>query len=567
MKRITLLILIFNTLICAGQIWYDDNANLHGVNYSFGNTYFPGGVSFCDFNGDGLDDLTYATTEGSEVLFFINTGGSFTKVDLGINETLYNKQVLWVDYDNDGDKDFFMANYMGSNKFYRNDGNLNFTDISNTCGLFTMDLFTSGATFGDIDKDGDLDVFICNLDKTTFSQRNYLYRNDGGTFTDISYTSGITIGNHLSFCASFLDYDNDGDQDLYVANDKPGTMNRLYNNDGLGGFTDVSVSSGTGIFIDAMSTTIEDYDYDGWLDIYVTNLNAGNHHLRNNGDGTFTDVAAAVGTGFYAVGWGAVFLDADNDADLDLYVSGMNDGAFGELPSAFYKNTNNTFTIPANAGFQNDTAESYANATGDFNNDGYPDIIVINKTDLNFLWENKTPQNNNWLKVNLTGTVSNRDGIGSRIEIAINGEKQYRYTICGEGYLGQNSGTEIFGLGTATSVDYVKVTWLSGTVDILTNVSSNQTLSIEEGTTLTSPEFEYNDFLLYPNPAKGMVYIRSKSGQDFTLSIYDMLGREIASEEYVLTQNSVNVDNLSNGVYVFKFKTDTGEFSKKVSIR
>jgi len=263
MNRIFAVLFLVNSFCCFGQLSFQDNATLRGVGYSYGQSTYGGGVSFCDFNGDGWDDLTYATTDGQEVYFFKNVSGTFTKVDLGINDTFRSKQVIWVDYDNDGDKDFFTTSYIGVNKFYRNDGNLNFTDISGSCGLFTDDMYCDGATFGDIDKDGDLDLFVCNLDKITLNQRNYLYRNDNGTFTDISTTSGITLGNQLSFCASFFDYDNDGDQDIYVYNDKPGQINRLFQNNGSGAFTDVSIASGAGMAIDVMSTTIGDYNSDG----------------------------------------------------------------------------------------------------------------------------------------------------------------------------------------------------------------------------------------------------------------------------------------------------------------
>jgi len=557
------ILFLFSFVYCQGQLSFQENATSRGVGYSYGSSYLGGGVSFCDFNGDGWDDLTYATENGEKIFFFKNIGGTFIQIDLGIDDTFYNKQVIWVDYDNDGDKDFFATSYTGVNKFYKNDGNLNFTDISGSCGLFTNDLYTSGATFGDIDNDGDLDVFICNLDKITLNQRNYLYRNDNGIFVDITAASGISLGNLLSFCASFFDYDNDGDQDIYISNDKPGQINRLYQNNGSGSFTDVSNTSGTALAIDAMSTTIADYNNDGWLDVYVTNTTSGNYHLENNGDGTFTNVADIVGTAFYSVAWGAVFLDADNDADLDLYVSGMRDGSDGSLPSAFYENSNNIFTIPTSAGFINDTAESYANAIGDFNNDGYPDIIVMNDTDNNFLWENTTTNSNNWLKVKLEGTTSNRDGIGSKIEISINGQKQFRYTVCGEGYLGQNSGTEFFGIGDANLIDYVKVTWLSGAVDILNNVTPNQTLTIVENSTLSTEEFEDNNFLIYPNPSKGIVNIKSINNKDFSLDIIDAVGRKMSSNNYM---NSINIENLPKGVYFFRFTIEDGEFTKKVVI-
>jgi len=565
-KNFTIFFLI-NSFFCFGQLSFQDNATLLGVGYSYGSSYLGGGVSFCDFDNDGWDDLTFATTNGENIYFFKNINGTFNKVDIGINTSNHNKQVIWVDFDNDGDKDLFVTSVNGENKFFRNEGNLLFTDITATCGLFTNDLYTYGASFGDIDNDGDLDVFISNRDVTTANQHNYLYRNDNGIFVDISATSGITLGNQLSFCSAFFDYDNDGDQDIYVSNDKYAQINRLFQNDGFGNFTDVSVISGAGIAIDAMSTTIGDYNNDGWFDIYITNTSGGNFHLRNNGDGTFTNVASSVGTPFYSIGWGAVFLDADNDSDLDLYVSGMRDGSNGDLPSAFYENQgDNTYLIPTSIGFANDTRVSFSNAIGDFNNDGLPDIVVMNDTDNNFLWENTTTNSNNWLKVKLQGVTSNRDGIGSKIEVFANGKSQYRYTLCGEGYLGQNSGTKIFGVGTATNIDYVKVTWPSGIVDQLNNIFPNQTLNIIESSTLSSNEYEKNNFIVYPNPTSGIVNIKSTFKQDFTLSIFDAIGRKISSEKYSKTHNIVDVKSLSKGIYFFSFTTQKTEFTKKVVI-
>ena len=142
------------------------------------------------------------------------------------------------------------------------------------------------------------------------------------------------MSSHLSFCSIIFDYNNDGFQDIYISNDKPDNLNILYKNNGDGTFDDVSEYSGAGIGINAMTTTIGDYNNDGWFDIYITNTPDGNELLRNNGDGTFTNVAEATATTFNSVGWGAVFLDADSDGLLDLYVSSDFDGSVGSFLSA-----------------------------------------------------------------------------------------------------------------------------------------------------------------------------------------------------------------------------------------
>ncbi|WP_452599599.1 FG-GAP-like repeat-containing protein [Pontimicrobium sp. MEBiC01747] len=572
MKNIyTLIFLAFSTIGFA-QLAFEEVATLKGVGASYGASTYGGGVSFCDFDGDGWDDLTYSTTDGEKVYFYKNQGGTFTQVDLvGIDDTYRAKQVLWVDYDNDGDKDFMVTSITGLNKFYRNAGDMTFTDVSSTIGFFTDNFYTYGISFGDIDSDGDLDAFISNRDDQTFNQYSYLYRNDNGTFVNISSAAGIYLGNQLSFCSAFFDYDNDGDQDIYVANDKLANMNRLYQNDGNGNFTDVSVASGAGITIDAMSTTIGDYNNDGWFDIYVSNTTSGNYLLKNNGDGTFSNVSASVGTEMNTIAWGSSFLDADNDTDLDLYVSSSIDSNGPPwLNAAMYINNNNgnNFAIPSGAGFSNDTRKSYANAMGDFNNDGLADIVVMNDTENNFLWQNKTNNSNNYLKVKLEGVVNNKDGIGSKIEISIGGNKQYRYTLCGEGYLGQNSGTEIFGLGTATTVDYVKVTWLNGVEDVFNNVSANQTLNIVEGSSLSVEEFNTaTNISVHPNPTKGLVSV-SNLKEDVTLTIYNILGKQIVKQSLSSISNTVNISNYPKGIYLFTFKNKQGlETTKKVVLQ
>ncbi len=574
--------LIFSNLSNA-QLAFEDVATQVGVNYSYGDSEYGGGVSFADFNNDGWDDITYATEDGAQIYFFENNNGVFNLVTLnGISNTYKTKQVIWIDYDNDGDKDLFVTAIEGVNEFYRNDGGMNFTNISSTIGFFQTDLFTYGTSFGDIDNDGDLDAFISNRTSTEQNQRNYLYRNDEGTFVDITQSSGIPIedeeGNEnsqLSFCTMFFDYNKDGFQDIYLANDKTDNINRLYKNLGNGTFEDVSVASGSGIAVNAMTTTLGDYNNDGWFDIYITNTQSsqagnGNVLLKNNGDGTFTNVAEETGTTFNSLAWGAVFLDADNDTLLDLYVSGGYDGSIGSfLSAAFYHQQNDeTFVIPQNIGFENDTRKSFSNAIGDINNDGKPDIIVCNDTENNFLWENKTTNTNNWLKVKLEGVTTNRDGIGNTIEIFINGRSQYRYTLAGEGYISQNSYHEFFGLGEATEVDYVKVTWTgTNTEDIIYDVNANQSITIKEGNgVLTSDDIQTNTLLsLYPNPSNdGVFKLSVNNNKSNTLKVYDLAGRLIFKIKNLKDKDEFSLNHCKKGIYLAK--VSSGQKSSTIKL-
>lgn len=566
--KITLVSMMLVFFYSNAQVSFSEGAITHGIDLSYNGSTFGGGVSFVDFDNDGWDDISITSESGEDLYFYKNNNGTFTRVTFtGISSTDESKQITWVDYDNDGDKDLFVTNIVGVNKFYRNDGNMMFTDISTSIGFFQDDLFTYGASFGDIDNDGDLDAFISNRDGISESQRNYLYRNDNGVFVDITQTAGISMANHLSFCSIFFDYDNDGDQDIYISNDKPIYKNLLYRNNGDGTFTDVSDASGAGIEINAMSTTIGDYNNDGWFDIYVTNTPQGNALLKNNGDGTFTDVADATGTIFDSVGWGAVFLDADNDALLDLYVSGNFDENMPSfLSAAFYhQGSNETFTIPSNIGFDNDLSISYCNAIGDINNDGKPEIVVTNDTDKHNLWENTSSNSNNWLKVKLEGTVSNKDGIGNKIEIRANGISQYRYTLAGEGYLSQNSNYEFFGIADATSIEYIKVTWnTTGQVETINNVQPNQSLTIVEGNGILSTSSQNtSDLSIYPNPSDAGIYkINSSISSEIEAKIYTIQGKLVLNQ--LIEDKTIDLSSLSSGVYMVKLNSGQQSIVKKL---
>ena len=557
--RVFIIFLIFSNLLHA-QLVFDDVAAQIGVDYSYGDSEYGGWVSFADFDNDGWDDITYASENGVDLYFFKNTNGVFNLVTFnGISNTSKAKQVIWVDYDNDGDKDFFVTAIEGKNTFYSNDGEMNFTDISSTIGIFQTDLSTYGASFGDIDNDGDLDLFISNRSP---EDHNYLYRNDSGIYVDITSTSGISLEGQLSFCSIFFDYDKDGLQDIYVSNDKEEYINRLYKNLGDGVFQDVSDSSNAGVDVSAMSTTLGDFNNDGWFDIYITNTQfsqvssiQGNVLLKNNGDGTFTNVATETGTSFDSVGWGAVFLDADNDGLLDIYVSSSENGNGSLISSAFYhQQTDETFIIPQDIGFNIDLRESYSNAIGDINNDGKPEIVVGNDTENNFLWQNNTSNENNWLKVKLEGVVSNKDEIGNTIEINVNGESQYRYTLAGEGYLSQNSFYEFFGTGLSNIVDYLKVTWTAtGVTETFTNIEANQSITIKEGIgILSNNNYVIEDLLsIYPNPSNdGIFKLSVKNNESHTLKVYDLSGRLIVKIKNIKDNDEFSLNYCKKGIYI-----------------
>ncbi len=483
------------------QVSFEDNlSSLADTPISYGSiaTFHGPGISFADYDNDGWDDISIPASDNRDFQFLRNTGGQFVLTSLPISSGGFHaRQVSWVDFDNDGDNDFFALGETGNRWFYRNDGNNQFTDILGSSGLALQQWEYWGVCWGDYNNDGQLDALLLVRDPEQIHY-NLLYRNNGdGSFTDVTAESGLMQTGQFTQAGAFLDYDKDGYQDIFVANDKDVIPNTLYKNLGNGSFQDVTIASGMDLEMDGMSATIDDFNRDGWLDIYITNIYPpvfsgsviGNAFMRNNGDGTFSNIAFQNGTRFDSFGWGASFLDSELDGDLDLYVSSQLDGSDGRTPSAYYNNDGSgSFNIPTNAGFADDIYASYGNAIGDIQNDGLPDIAVVNidNQPIN-LWENRSGNAGNWLKIKLQGTTSNRMGIGSYIKVKADGKRYYGYTLCGEGYISQNSQTEFFGIGDAQEIEYVEVTWLSGQTDRIENIAPNQLITLVEGSFPADP--------------------------------------------------------------------------------
>ncbi|MDX1407679.1 MAG: VCBS repeat-containing protein, partial [Saprospiraceae bacterium] len=445
-------------------IAFDEVAVALGIDGQCGTCGVGNGVSFADFNGDGLDDITYGTQPGDSVLFYQNNGSGFTKLPSLVNCTDKTETILWFDYDNDGDQDLLLANFQAQNRLYRNDGNLNLTEITSSCGMLMQNDPTYSACAIDYDHDGDLDFYLGNWFSTTYG--NYLYRNDGSDlFTEVSMAAGVDDSLNLTLASGFFDYDNDGWTDLYNSQDRYFSFNSLFHNNGDGTFTDVSATSNTDIGIDAMNVGVGDYNNDDYLDIYVTNtVNAPqNTHpynvlLKNQGNGTFAEVAADVGVEMYDVTWGGNFVDVDLDRDVDLYVSAMHQSSTSSSDLFINQFPVDTFLSIEPAGMEGDTMNSFSNAIGDLDNNGLPDIAVNNNNYFGQVnkfqvWRNASNVEGHWLKMRLHGITSNRNAVGSRIEFFIDGQKYIRYTQCGTAYLAQNSMTELIGTGTSHTID------------------------------------------------------------------------------------------------------------------
>ena len=550
-----LFFLIVSFLMPAQQITFSDVAGSMGINHPF--SFIRGSVSFCDFNGDGKDDLSFSSIEGLPMFIYRNDETWFTDVtnELGLVDSSRTMILLWSDYDNDGDKDLFTAVNSASSysRLYRNDGWGVLEDVTLKAGLTDLPGSCNAACWGDFNNDGWIDLYVTNYSEF---EHNYLYMNNGdGTFTDVTEDAGVadtleTTGNYkLPFAVVFFDYNNDGWQDIYIANDHF-SGNTLFENNGDGTFEDVSAQSNSGLSGNMMGIAVGDYDNNGFLDLYLSNDPYGKFLLKNNGDETFTEVAADLGVTVNKACWGTNFFDYDNDMDLDLYVC-ASVGPSNGINEFFENNGDGTFTKLLGIGLDDDY-KSFGMGVGDFNNDGFYDIAVNNQQALPNLFMN-SGNTNNWVKLNLVGVESNRDGIGSWIEVYNNGNMFIRETHCGISYMSQNSSSLIIGAGQETAIDSIIIRWAgSGNIDILRNVAVNKTITVIEGSTVTAVEDEElfpAGFVLeqnYPNPFNPSTKINFSLAVDskVRLNIFNVLGEDIA----ILIDNELN-----DGRYEVKF--------------
>ena len=530
-------------------------------------------------NGDGLDDLV--SIQSSNINLFIQSEQvGFEEINITTEQADFSPSWSMAagDFDRNGYNDLLYGGGSGVTFMKANDDGTAYTEISGSEYVFSQ-----RSNFVDINNDGHLDAFVCHDVQPTV-----YYINDGngnlqffqgpnsegvpsgigGVEYDLAPYPGPQEGGNYG--SVWVDYDNDRDIDLFIAKCRGGDIqwkyNELWRNNGDGTFSNVADitgyyngfypngghdnSSNLGDPVQTWSAAWGDFNNDGYMDVYVgasASGDGGHKLMKNNGDGTFTDVTAGSGVESAPFGIENDSADFNNDGFIDIFSNGsilLNDGDFK------FDLYNNNVPEPG--------------AIGDSNNDGFLDIFNGNS-----LYQN-TPNDNNWLKVITVGTTSNINGIGARIEIASPSLGiQVRDVQSGTGFRYMSSLNTYFGLGQDSSITTLTVYWPSGVVDTFNNVNVNQSLEITEGQTLSTGVPSLDNIAVFPNPANDYITVKSDYNlDDAIISLFDLSGRRVLNYKNSSDNNLIDVSKLSSGEYILRLITsETIIFTKKILIR
>jgi hypothetical protein len=482
-----------------------------------------GGCAFFDYDGDHDIDIYLVNGAYTEQISHVRGRGNRGKLknalyrnngDLtfsdvtqaaGVGHEGLGMAVVTADYDNDGDQDMFISNY-GPNIFYKNNGDGTFTDVTADAGL-NNDLFGIGCSFLDYDNDGFLDLYVGNYIEydpeyqlfyaaqkfpgplAYHGQPDILYHNNGdGTFTDVTNQAGVYNPDGRAMGVTSCDFDNDGDWDIFVANDA--MENYLYRNNGDGTFTDVALQTATGFgqngeATSAMSGEFGDIDLDGMVDIIVPDMAYGCIY-KNTGSGYFDEMSARMGLaaacGQYT-SWSCNIFDINHDGFSDCFISnGHPHRLIGEEDLVLLNVEGKRFENISHL-LGSDFQEKYVgrgSAVGDYDNDGDLDILILNLNNRPRLLRNDGGNIQNWFMIHLIGRNSNRDAIGTRVKVTTGQKTQTRWKSSSSGYLSQSDYRLHFGTGKYNTIDKIEIYWPNGKRQSLTNINVSQVMTIIE---------------------------------------------------------------------------------------
>ncbi|MCU1270730.1 MAG: Integrin-like protein [Acidobacteriaceae bacterium] len=499
------------------------------------------GCAFLDYDADGWEDILlvnsmdwpgHARQRSTLKLYRNNRNGTFTDVTraAGLEIEMYGMGVAVGDFNNDGFPDILIA-CVGQNRLFKNTGKGHFIDVTNSSGLGKRQAFSASALWFDYDRDGLLDLFVCNYVKWSaehdvfcsldgkhksyctpeayVGQTCWLFHNRGnGTFEDVTASSGIFDSSSKSLGIAMLDYDQDGWPDLLVANDTQ--PNKLYRNQRNGTFKDVGVEAGIAFSAEGkaragMGVDVGDFDNSGRDGVAITNFDNEMIGLyRADGHGNLSDVAVQTGVGLPSkttLGFGCAFADCDLDGSLDLIavnghiddtVRNVRNVGYAQPPQLFLNNGKGAFHeagAEAGGGFS-EPKVGRGLAIGDFDRDGDLDVLMTTNNGPAYLFRNDQTSGNRSIRFRLVGTKSNRDAIGARVKISANGIMQARMVRSGSSYLSQSELPITFGLGKQDKIERVVIDWPSGRSEEFKQLSSGKSYEITEAQGIKpGPEF------------------------------------------------------------------------------
>ncbi|HKW16070.1 MAG TPA: CRTAC1 family protein [Terriglobales bacterium] len=519
---------------------FTDVTSSAGIHFKHNNGAYGGkllpetlgsGCAFIDYDNDGWQDILlvnsmdwpgHARQRSTLKLYRNDRDGTFTDVTRAakLDIEMYGMGVAVGDYNNDGFPDILIT-CVGQNRLFKNTGRGTFVDVTNSSGIGKRQAFSTSALWFDYDRDGLLDLFVCNYVKWSpehdvfcsldgkhksyctpeayVGQTCWLFHNRGdGTFEDVTASSGIFDTSSKSLGVAMFDYDQDGWPDLLVANDTQ--PNKLYRNQRNGTFKDVGVEAGIAFSAEGkaragMGVDVEDFDNSGHAGIAITNFDNEMIGLyRSDGHGDFTDVAMQSGIGLPSkttLGFGCAFADCDLDGSLDLIaVNGHIDDTVRNVRNVGYAQPPQLFLNNGKGNFREVGAETGGGfstpkvgrglALGDFDNDGDLDLLMTTNNGPAFLFRNDQTAGNRSIQFRLIGTKSNRDAMGARVRIFANGITQTRMVRSGSSYLSQSELPVSFGLGQQDRVERVVVDWPSGRTEEFKQLAAGKYYEITE---------------------------------------------------------------------------------------
>lgn len=527
--------LVFWPLIIIGQMSFTDVTIESGIDHQF-KVYegmFGGGVCVFDVDKDGYEDLFITSGINEDVLYHNQGDGTFKNIyegsGLEVTRSFVTQGVAGADVNRDGWIDLFITTITSKdsiktiprekNLFFINNGDNTFRDATEEYGVDKNYSFSTAASFGDFNADGYPDLYVGNyfleydgplteindatIVNASRTAEDVLYLNMGGKYFKNVYEEYGLNHRGFGFGGVFTDYDNDGDQDLLVNNDfgykaKPNYL--LRNELPKKKFTYVEKETDMDLRINAMGAAVGDYNQDGFLDYFVTNIKFNRFMVQKDSGHVFADKARPLGTSIFTISWGANFADFDHDGDMDLYVAnGDLNPNCTPMGNYLFENKNGKYVDEGRVAGAKDFGVGRGSAIFDIENDGDMDILIVNQEPIKtyplpsrtVLLRNDSTYGN-WLKVKLKGLNSDLDGLGSRVRIVAGGLNLLKEVDGGgSSHLSQNSKILHFGLGQNESIDSLIVTWNGGVEQILLDQKANTLIVIKEVVVARSPIVKY----------------------------------------------------------------------------